>query len=60
MNDTQTQEKDVASADSTKIQFSQQNETCRKRMLRQLIFQSTSPGAAEKTKTQLCLRCFSC
>ena len=58
MNDTQ--EKDVASADSTKIQFSQQNETHRKRMLHQLIVQSTSPGAAEKIKTQLCFRGFSC
>ena len=46
MNDTQ--EKDVASADSTKIQFSKQNETHRKRMLHQLILQSTFPGAAEK------------
>ena len=51
MNDTQ--EKDVASADSTKIQFSQQNETHRKRMLHQLILPSTSPGAAKKIKTQL-------
>ena len=49
MNDTQ--EKDVASADSTIIHFSQQNETHRKRMLLQLILQSTYAGAAEKIKT---------
>ena len=51
MNDAQ--KKDVASADSKKIQFFQLDESHRKRMLHQLILlQHTSPGAAWKIKTQ--------